>query len=219
MNTNEKEPSVKIIDMTLIVTTIICLLPIIFGLIKWNDLPQKVPIHWGLNGQPDSYGSRAMAVFCPPTFIAAVNIFYQLVFNIQNRKGVSRGKKFERIVKWLIPLISLVANTIIYTAALGVKVNVSMAGCLLAGFILVVVGNYLPKASYNTSHRFGLNFEDIDKIDDKIKRPLGFVTVIIGLADIGFAFTPFGPYAIIASIALYVILTVTLMIVFSRKKA
>ena len=39
----------KINMKSLIITSIVCLLPIIFGLIFYNSLPENIAIHWGID--------------------------------------------------------------------------------------------------------------------------------------------------------------------------
>ena len=40
---------------TLLITSIIILLPIIAGLLLWNQLPEQIPSHWNVNGEIDGY--------------------------------------------------------------------------------------------------------------------------------------------------------------------
>jgi len=36
---------------------------------NWNDLPARVPVHFGLNGHPDGFGSKSVLLFLPATAI------------------------------------------------------------------------------------------------------------------------------------------------------
>ena len=38
---------------TLVVTSVIILLPIVVGVLLWDKLPEQVPYHWGINGEVD----------------------------------------------------------------------------------------------------------------------------------------------------------------------
>ena len=42
--------------LTLIITSIITLLPCLFGIIMWNKLPNMMAIHWGADGNADGFG-------------------------------------------------------------------------------------------------------------------------------------------------------------------
>ena len=45
--------NVKKYKITIIITTLITLLPILFGLIVWNRLPEQIATHWGADGHAD----------------------------------------------------------------------------------------------------------------------------------------------------------------------
>ena len=47
----------------LIISSVATLAPIVMGLILWNDLPQQIATHWGMNGEPDGYSSKAFIEF------------------------------------------------------------------------------------------------------------------------------------------------------------
>ena len=48
---------------TLILTSLLTLLPILVGLVLWNRFPEHMAIHWGFTGQPDGWSSVPFAVF------------------------------------------------------------------------------------------------------------------------------------------------------------
>ena len=35
---------------TLVLTSIVTLIPIVVGLLLWNQLPEQMPTHWDING-------------------------------------------------------------------------------------------------------------------------------------------------------------------------
>ena len=44
-------------------STVATLLPMVIGCIIWDQLPETMAIHWGVDGVADGYGSRGTAVF------------------------------------------------------------------------------------------------------------------------------------------------------------
>ena len=56
---NEKKQN-KIIDVTFILSTLLCFGPMIYGLIMWEKLPEQMPIHFSADGNVDSWGDRWM---------------------------------------------------------------------------------------------------------------------------------------------------------------
>ena len=70
---------VKKYRTTIIITTLITLLPILFGLIVWNRLPEQIATHWGANGQADGYSGKAFAVFGMPCILAGRQLFVSCI--------------------------------------------------------------------------------------------------------------------------------------------
>ena len=58
----------------LIIISIIILLPMVAGLILWNQLPAQMPTHFNIHGEADGWSSRAFAVFGIPVFLLAVHL-------------------------------------------------------------------------------------------------------------------------------------------------
>ena len=62
---------------TFIITLVVLLIPMLIGVILWNKLPNEIATHWGLDGNPDDYSSRAVAVFA----MALYSYLYYLKHN------------------------------------------------------------------------------------------------------------------------------------------
>ena len=70
----------------LLLTSVITLLPVFIGLFLWNQLPDSVATHFGLNNQPDGYSSKAFAVFGLPLILLAVHLVWSQQTLIPNQK-------------------------------------------------------------------------------------------------------------------------------------
>ena len=55
----------------LIITSLVILLPIVAGVILWNQLPEQIPSHWNMNGEVDGWSSKPFAVFGMPLMMLA----------------------------------------------------------------------------------------------------------------------------------------------------
>ena len=51
---------------TIIITTLITLLPIVIGLFLWNKLPDTLATHWGSDGTANGWSSKTFSVFGMP---------------------------------------------------------------------------------------------------------------------------------------------------------
>jgi len=130
---------------TLIVTTIIILLPVLAGIILWHKLPEQIPTHFNAAGEVDGYGSKAFAVFGLPLMLVA----FQWLCAVGSLKMDPKAKNLEgkvfSLVLWIIPVLSIVMNALVYCTALGMNMNVQIIVPLLIGLLMVIIGNWLPK--------------------------------------------------------------------------
>lgn len=134
--------------ITMAVTTVLTLLPILFGLAVYGKLPEQMPNHWNFAGEVDGYGAKAAVVFGMPAFLAAINVLCQFI-TLGDPKQHNTVGKVRVLVFWLIPVVSIVMNTVTILAGLGEEISVERIAPLLAGLIFLVIGNYMPKVKQN----------------------------------------------------------------------
>ncbi len=133
---------------TLIITSIIILLPMVAGLVLWNRLPEQVPFHWNAAGEIDGWASRPVAVFVPSAMMLALQWLCILVTSTDPKKQ-NHPEKVKVLVFWLIPIITVFISALMYVSALGVSVRVETLMPILLGLVFVAIGNYMPKCKQN----------------------------------------------------------------------
>ena len=133
---------------TLIITSIIILLPILAGVILWDKLPEQIPTHWNANGEVDDWSSKAFAVFGLPCIMLALQWLCALGTAADPKKA-NHPQKILHLVLWIIPVISVFLFALTYVAAFGKEVRMELVMPLLVGLVLTIVGNYLPKCKQN----------------------------------------------------------------------
>ena len=138
------------------VTSVLIVLPMLVGLFFWNELPEQMPTHWGLDGTVDGWSSRPFTVFVLPLFILAVH-WLCIWGTTKDPKNDGQNKKVFRLALWIMPLVSLLANGMVYAAALGKAVAPNLFAFPLMGGVFIVIGNYLPKCKQN--HTIGIKIK------------------------------------------------------------
>jgi len=133
---------------TLIISSLLILLPILIGILLWNQLPESIATHWGLDGEADGWSSRTFAVVMLPLIMFMVHWLCVLVTVADPKRKNIEGKPFGMVL-WICPLISLMAGTTIYATALGAELNINLFLPIIMGIMFVVIGNYLPKCKPN----------------------------------------------------------------------
>ena len=134
----------------LILSSIVILLPIVFGLIMWNKLPDSMTTHWGADGQADGFSSKAFAIFFTPLFLLGMHLFCVWITDLTNR-GNDQDPKVMNIVFSLMPIISLLVNGMVYAIAMGKVCDMNALMPIFMGVLFTLVGNYLPKCRQNTT--------------------------------------------------------------------
>ena len=134
---------------TLIVTTIITLLPMLAGVILWSKLPEQFPIHFNAAGEVDGWSSKAFGVFGLPLILVAFQWLCGLGSLKMDPKAENLEGKVFGLVLWIIPVMSVVLNALVYCTALGMDMNVQIILPLLVGLMLAIIGNWLPKCKHS----------------------------------------------------------------------
>lgn len=168
---------------SLIITSTICLLPILLGLTLWYRLPDTIAIHFNINNTPDGFASKEFAVFGIPIMMAAFQIFCCIVNDI-NIKKHGNNEKIERVTKWILPIITIIIQAAILGYAIGLPLDIRKIAAVIVGVIFLVTGNYLPKLDYVKN--YNLDTEKARKINSFV----GFGTVIMGILALITVFLP-----------------------------
>ena len=178
----------KINKKLLVITTIIILLPIVIGLLLWEQLPAEMATHWGIDNQPNGWNSKEITVFGIPGVMAALHIICLAVTYADPKKS-NIGKKAMGIVYWILPAVSIFVMGSTYAYALGKEVNIGMICYILLGIIFVILGNYLPKAKQNYTFGYKIPWTlNSEENWNKTHRLAGWIMVIAGIIFIINAF-------------------------------
>ena len=132
----------------LILTTIVMLLPILAGLILWNQLPEQMPTHWNAAGEVDGWSSKPFAVFGLPLIMVAAQWLCMLGTAADPKKN-NHSEKVLHLVLWIVPALSVVLHAVTYATALGHSVPMEVVMPILIGLIFTIIGNYMPKCKQN----------------------------------------------------------------------
>ena len=131
-----------------ILSSVIILLPILFGLLMWNDLPDVITTHWGADGNADGFSGKALAVFGLPVIQLVLHFVCLLVTSL-DKKQTKQNPKALGMLFWIMPVISLFTNGIMYRAAFGQEFDLAFFVPALLGILFILIGNYLPKVKQN----------------------------------------------------------------------
>ena len=191
----------------ILISSILIILPILIGIIFWNQLPDTMTTHWGADGNPDGTMGKATAIFLLPVILLAVH-FLCLLATTLDKKQPNQDKKAFNIIFWIIPFISIFANCLMYSVSLGWKLQPQSLTALLMGAMLLFIGNYMPKIMQNRTLGIKISWTLRNEENwNKTHRFAGKLWVICGFVMLPTIFLPLKwMVTIIAAILLAVVL-------------
>jgi uncharacterized membrane protein len=172
-------------------------------------LPPTVATHWGLDGTPDGYSSRLMAVSIMPLVL----VFMTVIFNVLPKVD-PRRENYARFLSsyWLIAnaviVFLLVAHAMIIASGLGFDVKIDRLMPLGVGLLFVFLGNYLTRIEPNWFIGIRTPWTlSSDSVWRRTHRTGGWLMVIGGLVLAASAFVP-RPAFLVLFVATIVIVAV-----------
>ena len=195
---------IKKINLSMVLTTITCLLPIILSVILYSQLPDKLPIHFDITGHPDNYVPKFVACFILPFAFAILNLFVHFMLNSDPKKANS-SETMKTISRWIIPVLSVIFLPISLFISLGKNIPTHIIIPALVGVLILVCGNYLPKnrQNYTVGIKLPWTLHSEDNWN-KTHRMAGFLWMIGGAVIIITSFLQFINIAIILTVVIIV---------------
>lgn len=175
---------------TLIISSILILLPIIFGVAMWDQLPDPMPTHFDADGVPNDWSSKPFAVFGIPLFLVAMQ-WVCLLATGTDPKRRNINPKVLTLMLWLVPAVGLIAEGSIYAMSLGADINTTQFLYPFFALVFILVGNYLPKCrqSYTMGIKLPWTLADEDNWN-KTHRMAGPLWMLCGLPVLACFFLP-----------------------------
>lgn len=202
----------------IILSSLIILLPVVYGILMWNDLPDTMTTHWGADGNADGVGGKVFAVFGLPAILLALHLVC-LLFTLLDKKQKEQNQKALGIVFWILPMISLLSNGIIYRAAFGAEFNLALFVPALLGIMMILIGNYLPKVSQNRTLGIKISWTINNEENwNKTHRLAGKIWVICGLVMLLSIFLPLAAMLLVTGCALVAMVVVPMVYSYSIYK-
>ncbi|MDK2815120.1 MAG: hypothetical protein PWP18_1033 [Thermoanaerobacter sp.] len=127
----------------------IILLIWIFTFVVFGRLPDKIPMHWNISGQVDSYGPK-QDVFILPSVITVIYFLMVFVPLIDPKKA--NYSKFAGAYRMIRAVLVIILSILYFAAtysALGYKVNMDRLGSAVIPVMLIAFGSAMGKLRHN----------------------------------------------------------------------
>ena len=202
---------------TLIITSLICLLPLLAGALVYSRLPEQVATHFDLQGNPDGWSSRAFAAFGLPGILLAVNLLLPFLLRADPKHKNMSGA-LVNITIWTVPVVSLLCSGLTLGRALGYDLRIEMVLPVFMGVLFILIGNYLPKTKQSYTMGIKLPWTLASEENwNRTHRLAGFLWVIGGAFFIVMSFIGWSLIAFLIPITLMVLIPTVYSYLLYRK--
>jgi immunity protein, SdpI family len=122
--------------------------PFVALAIYWNELPQRVPIHWNLRGEINGWASKEFGLLSLPLLSLGTIVLLHILpwFDPKLRKNPAEESRMSAVLP-ILRIVSLLLFDTIFFVQIATSLGRNVAGgriiisCLLVFFI--ILGNYL----------------------------------------------------------------------------
>lgn len=166
---------------------------IVASVVAFTQMPERVPIHWNMRGDPDKFANRLLAVCVMPPVILLIALLLRVLPRLDPRREnyPKFQDSYDMVVNATLTLVLLV-HFMMLGGSLGMPIFEGVRIIIAAaGVLLVIIGNVLPKTRPNWV--FGLRTPwtvNNDRVWERSNRVGGYMLAAAGLLVIAGAFLP-----------------------------
>lgn len=128
----------KRINKEVMISTVLCLLPMVFGILVYGKLPDEIPTKWYSDGTVGQYMPKAFTVFGMPVFFAAINGLVHFSINTDPKKQ-NIGSMVKMIGKWVIPVLAVAAIPTAILWGMGIEIPMDRILPVILGIVFVLI--------------------------------------------------------------------------------
>lgn len=181
----------------LIASSVVILLPMLFGFFAVKYLPETFTDLLGISGVVNGATTNEF-FFILPLILLAIHLICLSLTALINKNN-EQNSKLTIMMFWIIPFIALSVCGIVFAVSLGYISSIYSFIIVLLSILFIVVGNFLPKTTRNIT--MGIKIKWTILSDDNwnvTHRFAGKVYVIIGFTLLLALFLPSDAFPYVA---------------------
>lgn len=168
---------------------------IIVAMYGFVVLPDRVPIHWGINGQANGYGPKWVGTFLYPLLSIGIYVLIRALLaagpRLGGRQSTTANLRIARIIVVGIVLFMLIIQLLTTAASLGLGFDQTMVVMLALSVLFIFLGNYMGKMRRNFWMGIRTPWTIANSVVwERTHRLGGWLFVAVGLIGIPCSFIP-----------------------------
>jgi len=119
-------------------------------LVAWPHLPERMPLHWNLSGQPDRWGSRVEGALLGPVVILVLWGLMALLAHRRRRlEGEAKAGDKRDLIESLVLVLFAGLHIVAMAASAGLLHEPARGLVLMLAGFFIVGGNFMGKVRPN----------------------------------------------------------------------
>ncbi len=124
-------------------------IPFVYLATIWNQLPNRVPIHFNIEGNADNWSDKTTLLFLPGALGIGIYLLMLIIPVLDPKKKIQQmGDKYYSFRFMLTFFFSLLATYLLYISNAGSLTNPNMLIALI-GALFAMLGNYFQTVRPN----------------------------------------------------------------------
>jgi uncharacterized membrane protein len=179
----------KFIDLLLL---LIGLIPLVAAFFLYDMLPDRMAVHFGLNGQPDGYQSKLSFLIAFGLLVIGLPLLMKMFrFIDPKRPNYEKFNRAFEIVRVALTVFLSGLFSIVLLYNLGYSLNMLIFVLVGIGLLFLIIGNYMGQVRFNyfmgIRTPWTLADEDVWRRTHRLAGP---VWMLAGLVAVFAAFLP-----------------------------
>ena len=169
-----------------LITIGIIIVAFLIGAVSYSNLPDTLAIHW-TNGEPDQFISKSIGIWIVPILMVISQLLLILSTNKSNLKQENPTLLNILSISTLAFLLLIQAALLLFN--LNATLNIEIICAILAGLLIIVLGNYMPtvgiNAIYGLRTPWSMKNKDVWRLTQRFSSK---VLVVVGFTIITLSF-------------------------------
>jgi uncharacterized membrane protein len=128
---------------------LILLLPIVYLVMVWPALPEIVPTHFGMDGQPNDWSNKSTLIYLVAGMTAGMYLLFTIIPAIDPKERIkAMGNKYYKLKFAMMLFMSVLCIVIIRSAITG-SIGDGRIVFLVVGALFMFLGNYMQTVKPN----------------------------------------------------------------------
>jgi uncharacterized membrane protein len=148
----------------------------------WPHVPDRLPVHWNLQGEVDRYGGKFEGLLLLPLVTLGLYLLLMFVpFVDPGRRNYENFRKAYNVIRIVLVLFMALIYGLMILSAFGYQGDTTMVVLLAMGVLFIVLGNFMGKLRPNWFVGVRTPWTLSSKLSwDKTHRLAGWLFVLMG---------------------------------------